>query len=112
MDMDMDMDKDMDMDMDYDKDMDMDWDKDMDMDDDMMRGMRGMGGGHMIMGMLLMETIGSSLMTFRWAKDFSSYPVVGGTNWWEMANMVCNYGNLVSGAVGLLSGIAMMIMED
>merc|ERR1712010_145312 len=87
-------------------------DMEMDMNGDMMRGMRGMGGGHMIMGMLLMETIGSSLMTFRWAKDFSSYPVVGGTNWWEMANMVCNYGNLVSGAVGLLSGIAMMIMED
>merc|ERR1711934_1258431 len=99
--MDMDMDMNMDMDMDMDKDMmDYDYDKDMmdyDMDDDMMRGGKGMrmGGGHAIMAMLLMETIGSSLMTFRWTKDYSSYNG-GATNYWEMANMVCNYGNLVS----------------
>jgi len=80
MDMDMDMDKDMDW-----GDKDMDWgDKDMmDYDDDMKMGGKGMrmGGGHAIMAMLLMETIGSSLMTFRWTKDYDNWPVPGGTNY-------------------------------
>ena len=91
-----------------------DVDKEMVMDDDMMgKGMR-MGGAHMLMGMFLMETIGSGLMTFRWtaADKFDTWEDAWGVNWWSWANMVCNYGNFTASVSGLLLMIATMIVED
>merc|ERR1711934_764621 len=91
--------------------------EDMDGDMDMKMGGKGMmmmGGMMPIIAMLAMEAVGSGLKLFRWtsATKYDGYSVVGTTNFWQIANQVSGYGNLVLSITALLLGALSEIMED
>ena len=66
-----------------------------------------------IVGLLSYKIATSALSLFRYkpASTFADGAVLG-TNWWQYANLVGGYGNLVGASSSLLIFIAMQFMEE